>query len=103
MGTLERNGSGGGGTRRSPAHTEQAYGQHRCTPVAVIVRELLPASPLRGWDRRGAAHSDGALSGADRERGSSILHLRVLAGQGGYILPFPQKRQAFGPGGDKAG
>ncbi len=49
------------------------------------------------------AHSDGALSGADRERGSRIRHPRVLAGQGGYVLPFPQKRQAFGPGGDKAG
>src|SRR5215212_9159665 len=100
---LERNGSGGAVTPRSQAHKEQAYGQGQCTPGAVAVRKLLPASSLRRRDRRWAADSDGALSGADRGSGSGIHHPRVLAPQGGYVLPLPQKRRSFVPGGDKAG
>src|SRR5215216_2508809 len=100
---LRRNGSGGAVTPRSPAHKEMSYGQGQCTPGAVAVRKLLPASSLRRRDRRWAADRDGALSGADRGSGSGIRYPRVLAPQGGYVLPLPQKRRPFVPGGDKAG
>src|SRR5215207_8872038 len=100
---FKRNGSGGAVTPRSPAHKEEAYGQGQCTPGAVAVRKLLPASSLRRRDRRWAADRDGALSGADRGSGSGVRYPRVLAPQGGYVLPHPQKRRPFGSGGDKAG
>jgi hypothetical protein len=54
-------------------------------------------------DRQRAAHSDGALSGADRRWGNGIHHPRVLAGQGEYVLPLSQERRPLEPGGDKGG
>ena len=34
--------------------------------------------------------------------GNEILHPRILAGQGAYVLPLSQKRRPLEPGGDKA-
>src|SRR5215204_633874 len=92
MRVLRRNGSGGAVTPRSPAHKEMSYGQGQCTPGAVAVRKLLPASLLRGRDGRWAVDSDGALSGANREWGSWIRHPRVLAPhlKGDMLYRFPK-------------
>src|SRR5215203_4584353 len=90
MRPLKTNGSGGAVTPRSPAHKEQAYGQGQCTPGAVAVRELLPASPLRGRDGRRAADSDGALFQEPTESGGvgyAIREYSLLKGDMFYRFP----------------
>src|SRR5215203_4729240 len=87
---FKRNGSGGAVTPRSPAHKEEAYGQGQCTPGAVAVRKLLPASSLRRRDRRWAADRDGALSGADQGWGSGYAIREYSLFKGDEFYRFPK-------------
>ena len=65
-------------------------GRGDCTAGAVAVRELLCALRLRRWDRRRAADSDGALSGADREWGVGYAIREYSLAKGEMFYRFPK-------------